>query len=124
MMRRDLIKNLKMPVFVSKNMVGTMILTNVEMTLNISQDIKAKEDTADLDHTQGLLTMIDIDLSGYRKKMADYHYSILMQPSWDPQYILCDLCKSTLPVTSPPPPSYHELGPDKKGGLYDTKART
>ncbi len=39
MMRRDLIKNLKMPVFVSKNMVGTMILTNVEMTLNISQDI-------------------------------------------------------------------------------------
>ena len=93
MMRRDLIKNLKIPIFVSKNMVGIMILTNVEMTLNISQDIKAKEDTADLDHTQGLLTMIDIDLSGYRKKMADYHYSILMQPSWDPQYILCDLCK-------------------------------
>lgn len=39
MMRRDLIKNLKIPIFVSKNMVGIMILTNVEMTLNISQDI-------------------------------------------------------------------------------------
>lgn len=35
-----------------------------------------------------------------------------------------DLEDGTLPVTSPPPPSYHELGPDKKGGLYDTKART
>ena len=39
MKRRDLIKNLKMPVFVSKNMVGTMILINVEMTLNRSQGI-------------------------------------------------------------------------------------
>lgn len=30
---------------------------------------KAKEDTEDLDHTQGLLTMVDVDFSGYRKKM-------------------------------------------------------
>lgn len=30
---------------------------------------KAKEDTEDFDYTQGLLTMVDVDFSEYRKKM-------------------------------------------------------